>query len=459
MPHQDQHKASAELAQAQTSAEQCWNDLVQERLPANLEAQAHALGAFQRVRAIASAQVLLRALLCYVLSLSSLKQLSGWSRLVGVSNAVISAPAWHKRLQNSSRWLLWLCSALLDVRLPTGRVSSSQRILLVDATHLTESGPKGDVWTLHCAYDLLAGQLAWVQVTDQQQGESFTHFPIPPGDILVADGAYSRASQLLAVDAAHAFSLTRFSPCHLPVYAPQAPMDTRAFRVDVLGWLHGLRPGTYQRQAVVLAEGRRIAVRLIAVALPDEQADALRRHKQRLARDKGRTLSEQALFLAGFHLLVTTLPEAQWPLALVLELYQARWQIEILFKRIKQVLDTHRLPCRCPQSAQAMIAALLVAWLLMEDEASELRRQITDAEPLRLPVSSWQLDQWAKTSLYNVVRGWWSPQQLRALAPQLRRLFHDQRRRPLREQQRQARFHAFLEAEPDLRSFFTCSCA
>jgi hypothetical protein len=29
--------------------------------------------------------------------------------------------------------------------------------------------------------------------------------------------------------------------------------------------------------------------------------------------------------------------------------------------------------------AQAMIVALLVAWLLIEDKASDLRRQITDA--------------------------------------------------------------------------------
>ena len=46
----------------QESWEQCWNELVQ-RLPANLESQAHTLGAFQRKRAVGSAQ-LLRALLC-----------------------------------------------------------------------------------------------------------------------------------------------------------------------------------------------------------------------------------------------------------------------------------------------------------------------------------------------------------------------------------------------------------
>ena len=71
MPQPDQHTASDAVSQAQASADQCWEELVQQRLPATLESQARILGAFQRVRALPSAQALLRALLCYVLSLSS----------------------------------------------------------------------------------------------------------------------------------------------------------------------------------------------------------------------------------------------------------------------------------------------------------------------------------------------------------------------------------------------------
>lgn len=456
---QDQHTASNGLPQAQASADQYWEELVRQRLPATLESQARALGAFRRIREVSSAQVLLRALLCYVLSLSSLKQLSGWSRLVGVTSKVLSAQAWHKRLQKATPWLLWLFAALLNVRLPACGLPQGQRILLVDATFLSEIGAQGDLWRVHCAYDLLAGELAWVRVTDRSIGESLAHLPIHPRDILVGDKAYSKAPQLVAVEAAGAYSLTRFSPWHLPVYAAQAPVETPEFRLDVPSWLSGLRPGTHQRHAVVCWQGQHLPVRVIAVVFPDEQAQALREQAQRQAREKGRQLSEYSLFLAGFHLLVTTLPEQRWPVALVLELYGCRWQIEILFKRIKQVLDTHRLPCRCPQTAQALIAVLLVAWLLLEDEASELRRQLTDGEPLALPVSSWQLDQWALLGLQNVVTGWWSPTQVRALAPELRPLFHDKRQRPVREHQRRVRFHTLLTEEPDLVSVFDCSSA
>src|SRR5207248_4455646 len=114
-------------------------------------------------------------------------------------------------------------------------------------------------------------------------------------------------------------------------------------------------PGLYERPAMVVEQGHCLAVRLIALVLPEEQAEALRRQKQRQARDKGRTLSQEALFLAGFVLLVTTLPAPLCSTERLVELSRARWQIEVFFKRLKEVLSMHLLPAQTPQGAQAMI--------------------------------------------------------------------------------------------------------
>jgi len=126
-----------------------------------------------------------------------------------------------------------------------------------------------------------------------------------------------------------------------------------------------------------------LSVRVIALVPTPEKAEALRRKKEHEARAKGRKLSEQARFLAGFILLVTTLPLPQWPTALVIELYACRWHIEVLFKRIKQVLDLHTLRCETPETAQAVIAALLVAWLLIEEDLEGLRRQLGSRRTFR----------------------------------------------------------------------------
>jgi len=445
-------------ADPQATADQDWQRLVEQRLPADLQAQACELKAFVRARGLPSALHLLRGLLYYVLSQSSLRDLSAWSRLIGLTSTVISGQAWHKRLLASADWLLWLFNALLAA--PLGSFGEqSQRILLVDATHVSCRDKRADTWRLHMAYDLLAGRLAWVRISTQQVGEGFAHLLLHAGDIVVGDGAYSRAKQLLAVAAAQAFCLVRYSAAHLPLYAPLAPAWTREHRVDVLAWLRTLPPGLYERQAMVVEQQDCLPVRLIALVLPEEQAEALRRQKQRQARDKGRTLSPEALFLAGFVLLVTTLPAQSWSSQQLLELYRARWQIEVLFKRIKQVLALHILPAQTPQGAQAMICALLVAWMLIEEDVQTLRRQLSDGEPVECPISSWLLAHLAFDGLRKALEGHWTPERLRALLPELRRLFVERRQRPLREHQRRYQFCQQVLCQSDLVVLFGCSSA
>jgi hypothetical protein len=229
--------------------------------------------------------------------------------------------------------------------------------------------------------------------------------------------------------------------------------------LDVPSWLRPLRPGLYERQALVVEPEGCVPVRLIALVLPEEQAEALRRQKQRQARDKGRTLSAEALFLAGFVLLVSTLPAHRWSAERLVELYRARWQIEVLFKRIKDVLALHTLPAQTPQGAQAMICALLVAWMLIEEDVQRLRRQLSAGEPIACPLSSWRLAQLAFASLRQVLEGHWTPERLRAVLPELRRLFVERRQRPLREHQCRYQFCQQVLCQADLVVLFSCSSA
>jgi len=59
--------------------------------------------------------------------------------------------------------------------------------------------------------------------------------------------------------------------------------------------LRSLSPGLYERRAMVVEHEHCLPVRLIALVLPEQQAEALRRQNQRQARDKGRTFSQEAL--------------------------------------------------------------------------------------------------------------------------------------------------------------------
>jgi hypothetical protein len=59
---------------------------------------------------------------------------------------------------------------------------------------------------------------------------------------------------------------------------------------------------------------------------------------RRKAHQKGRTPSATTLLLADWGLLITILAASTWLLADGLRLDRARWQVELVFKRRKQLL-------------------------------------------------------------------------------------------------------------------------
>ena len=72
-------------------------------------------------------------------------------------------------------------------------------------------------------------------------------------------------------------------------------------------------------------------------------------------------------------LVITTLPAADWPLVDVLRLYRARWQVELVFKRMKPLLRLNQIRSTHRISVEATVRALLVARALQEGVMAELR--------------------------------------------------------------------------------------
>jgi hypothetical protein len=447
-----------------------WEQEVLAQLPAAYEQQARKTGAFVRARGLTCVGDLLRGLLAYVLCAPSFRHLGAWAVLTGLAN--LSHVAWQKRLRHARAWLLWLLIELLAVPAAPS-TGAAGRIVLIDATRLKEPGGSGDDWRVHLGYDLLTGRLLDVKVSDGHTAEGFTLLHLQVGDLVVADRGYCRRKQLAYVLQIGAQVVVRLAVHQVPLF------DGHGQPFDVLAWLKEQGSGPHSCPVYFEHAGCWFPARLIASALPAEAAERARAKERKKASKQQRHLKEETLYLCGWLLLLTSLSANAWTDAQVLALYRARWQVELVIKRMKQVLGLAQLRGQTDCTNEATLLALLLAWALMQSEVHQARRLLTEAaeqwarshgsaqgsEPAPAPslptASSWTVTTLAVQTVRVLVQGYWTFARLRSCLPYLHRFLSSRRRQRIHQEstiRRQLLVH-LGQADLDSSLVFVCSSA
>jgi hypothetical protein len=437
MPVRAHHTESAAAPQLPQLVGDAWTTDVVPRLPADLDQKARTLQAFVRPRALACPTDLLRGLLAYVLEAHSFRLLGMWAVLLGLAD--ISDTAWRNHLRNASPFLLWLLAELLaaEVACAPDLAQHHRRICLVDATRLAHTGGSGDDWRTHLCYDLLAGRMSQVIVTDCHTAERLRHFAITPGDIYVGDSGYGYRNNLLYVRSKQGDVVLRIHPNTFPLE------DAHGRPFDAFAWLLRQRGTLAEWQGFCRYQGQRCPVRLVASKIPPQKVAKAQQRKKDAAKKRGRKLTARTLVLAGWWLLITTLAAREWPATEIVRLYQARWQIELVFKRIKQLVRVATVRGKHPATVEATIRALLVAWALEEQVAAEVRALLpSGARSPSSPASSWLLAGLSVQTLREQVRGTWTLARLHECLPRLVRFLVTS---PRKRRQQEAEVRHWLE--------------
>ena len=97
-----------------------------------------------------------------------------------------------------------------------------------------------------------------------------------------------------------------------------------------------------------------------------KSAAAAQTAKEELRKERGANIQPQTLELAEYVVVLTSLSPKTVSASQVLTLYRGRWQIELVFKRLKSLLGVGELAKYDPDSARAWLQAKLLTALLME---------------------------------------------------------------------------------------------
>lgn len=478
MSHKKYHSEPLPPMQEVDLNDAAWNEVVSTRFPANLEEQARQLNAWTRKREVRSVPDLLRALLVYASCQYSFQELGIWAVLKGIGS--LCERAWRKRLDRSRAWIAWVLSELLGVhQTPVWLPEGVGRILLIDATRWKTPGGTGDDVRLHQSYELRAGRMEQVQVTDRHHAESLKLFELRAGDLVVTDAGYPVVSSVEMTQQQQALLLQRTTASHLHLEDEQGQTISLKERIKHLA---GNSLKELEGFVRLPSSGERARVRVVCYRLPTEQAKkACERKEATLRKKHGRTYNRELVWWANFVLLVTTTPREQWSGKDLVALYRARWQIELFFKRLKQCLHLHQLRHQDWERASTVVQLYLIVWWLQEQEAQWMREVLTSVlEPLaedvcevsegegeenqRIPaeeeqewvLSSWTLAHMCGEQVRTMLRGAWSRRRMQECQHALQRYVRSHRRK---RGHRESEQRAWLQSRGRLPAVSSASSA
>ena len=333
-------------------------------LPEGWEKQAKEFKALRRCRKIPDARLLLRILLIHLAEGCSLRETAVRVRQSGL--AQVSDVTIMERLRQAGEWFRWMNTQLMSrwiVRQPPKVFGEGWNVRLVDATQVNEPGPTGSSWRLHYALDLPSLGCSQIELTAAKgagNGESLRRFTVAAGDLFVGDRAYGTASGIAHVVQGGGAVLVRFGWQNLPLWSSETQ------RFDLLAHLRRLHATTLGDWPVWVKDGERmIAGRVCAVKRSRPAAEEARRRVERAAQKQSAQAMAESLEAAGYVFVFTTLPAKTLPAGKALEFYRGRWQIELVFKRLKSILGLGHLRKNDPQAARSWLQGkLLVAFLL-----------------------------------------------------------------------------------------------
>jgi hypothetical protein len=333
-------------------------------LPEGWEAKAKELGALQRAREIKTPGELLRLILLYQTEGKSFAGTSAIAQLSGEGD--ISKVAVFKRMRNSAAWLQWLCeniyrrAALITTK---PRWLKNKNVIIVDGSEDVKCGVRRQCYMLHYSLDLFTLDVRELLVTDRKTGEKLRNFQrIGKGDIVMGDRIYGNIPGIAYLRQRKADYVLRINMrgFHL--------INGKNQRIDLkkrLSRLEGGKSADIWGRCKINERYEPMRICAVRKDSRSERAGLKRIRKANQRKQGGKDVTGEQRENNKYIMVATSLGK-EVSAEQVLELYRARWQIEMAFKRLKSLFHYNDLPAKQSESARAWFYGKLLLAALCE---------------------------------------------------------------------------------------------
>lgn len=354
-------------------------------LPADWRDLARETGAIRRARGgIQGPDVLLQLLLMHVSTGLSLQQTVARARAQNL--AAVSDVALLKRLRSSENWLREMAQRMFT-QTRFARLSAAplgRRLRAVDATTVEEPGATGTDWRVHFCLGIPDLRCDFFELTDVKGAETYLRIPIERNDVILGDRGYSHREGVAHVLRHGGDVVVRLNSTSFPLL--QSDNGTPFPLLKSLSRLRGRRPGEWPVRFE--ASDRIWNARVCALRKSKVAAERAKARARKTASKQRKKIRRETLKYAEYVFVLTTLDKSEFDAKQILELYRARWQIELCFKRLKSILKLGHLPKTNDESARAFIQGKLLTVMLIEQLIDHARLfspwgfRLDEAEPV-----------------------------------------------------------------------------
>ena len=314
-------------------------------------------------------EVPLRLVLHYVAQQGSMRQTIAGAAASGLVS--ISQVAFFKWMAKIGEYLEALIALMVDQRVYGACAWGGYQLIAADGTCVEQPGAKGTTARLHYALELSSLRPRAIRVTDETVGETMRNFDPQAGELWIVDRGYSNPPCIEVMVQAGAVIVVRYNRHAMPLYTAQGlPIDVPGLLRSTTGRGRAHERNVYLRTR---HEGM-VAARLCWKRLSVDDARKARAHAKREG------LKDAELGLCEYVALMTTADATRINTGQVLDLYRARWQVELNFKRDKSLGELDRLPNLIPKTIHSWLCAKVMLNLIVQ----RLGAQKVNVSPSRL---------------------------------------------------------------------------
>jgi len=313
------------------------------------------LKALTRARNIKTAEDLLMLNLLYQ---TNGKSLGGTSSLLKSGGEInLDKNAVYFRIQKSTDWNIWLNQNIcrnIGIITEKPEFLDGKRVVAIDATDEKMNAKGSLLARLHYGVDIYTLEPVESLMTTGKTGETLTNFSsFKKDDIVLADRAYGSIKSIEHTKASGADFIIRLK------YNAFTMFSENGNQIDLKDAIINMSEGSSKEINVnYKVDGKLTPIRICVYRKTGEQTVNSERNMKKSNKKKGRTEpSTTQLFYGNYVIAATSL---FFDCEKILELYRQRWQIEILFKRLKSLFDYDDMPAKTEITMKAFISGKLL---------------------------------------------------------------------------------------------------